>query len=102
MNEDLYHLDTTSLFGKDLKSFQKLKNKELNQKLAKVLENLERYPHLHANAKLGDLQGFFTRNIGKDYRLMFQIDDSVKLVTLHQLNTHDVVYSTRRKQHIKD
>lgn len=97
-----YSLVLETLFEKDFKDFKKLRRKDLQSKLNAIFTQLEINPYLRASQKTGDLQGFLTRSLDKDYRLMYQIDEENLTVILHQLNTHDVVYSTRRKQQVRD
>jgi addiction module RelE/StbE family toxin len=93
----LYQLVEASLFTKDLKAFKKKASKEAIAKLEKLLERLVSAPKYLASHKSGDLQGIFTQSINKDIRLMYAVDEAVKVVKLLGIGTHDYLYSSKRK-----
>ncbi len=97
----MYSLMETSLFTGDFKRFSKKASVSSREKVALILQRLICNPREKASQKSGDLQGLLTQRIDDDNRLMYSIDETLKVVKLLGIGTHDHLYSSERKKAIR-
>jgi len=77
----------------------KLKKYGLNlEPLKKHLDNLKKNLYICSNAKSGDLSQYRAINWGSGYRILFQIDENNKKITVAAIDKHDDAYKKTKKR----
>ena len=64
----------------------------------KSLEKLESNPYITSRAKTGNLQGYRALDFKRGYRLVFEIDEEEKTVTVVSIDSHDEAYRKAKKR----
>ena len=82
----MYRVLLTKQAQKDL---EKLKAAQLSQKAKKIVDSLKENPRALPYEKLlGNLQGFYSKRINVQHRLVYKIDDQEKVVLIVSMWTH--------------
>ena len=78
------------IFGKRaLKDYEKIKSSPLKKQIYKLLDILEQDPYKPPVEKLGgDLEGFFSRRINIQHRLVYEIYDEDQIVKILAMWSH--------------
>ena len=77
----------------------KLKKSGINLEiLYKSLKKLETNPYGTSRAKTGDLTSIRGMDWGKGYRVLFEIDEEIKLVKVIAIDAHDNAYRKAKKR----
>jgi len=68
-------------------------DKALAKKIARCLEQLEKYPRSHPNIKFlkGDYSGYYRYQIG-DYRVIYTVDDELMQVFVEAIAHRSKIY----------
>ena len=72
---------TIKFSRKALKDAKKLRSANLTSNVNQIIEILKQNPYKHPCKKLsGDLQGYYSRRINIQHRLVYSIDEENKMV----------------------
>jgi Txe/YoeB family toxin of toxin-antitoxin system len=82
----MYKIYLTKQAEKDL---EKILNSHLKKKLMSLMEIIENDPYSPPLEKLsGDLEGFISRRINIQHRLIYQVNDKDKTIKILRMWTH--------------
>jgi len=80
------------LFSKQaVKDAEKIKKAKLEKRCKALLEILSSDPFLNYppyEKLVGDLKGFFSRRINIQHRIVYEVDDSTKIIKILRMWTH--------------
>ena len=80
---------TVLLSKQAVKDLEKLKQAGLNLKAKSIVDSLKRDPRCLPYEKLvGNLQGFYSKRINIQHRLVYKIDDKDKIVLVVSMWSH--------------
>ena len=80
---------TVLLSKQAVKDLEKLKQAGLNLKAKSIVDSLKRDPRCLPYEKLvGNLQGFYSKRINIQHRLVYKIDDKDKVVLVVSMWSH--------------
>ena len=80
---------TVLLSKQAVKDLEKLKQAGLNLKAKSIVDSLKRDPRCLPYEKLvGNLQGFYSKRINIQHRLVYKIDDKEKIVLVVSMWSH--------------
>ena len=86
----MFEIEVTEVFEKTLKNLQR-QDKKYIKKLSTFLEELKEHPATgtgHPEILKDDLSGLWSRKISREHRLVYDIDETNNIVTLHSCFGH--------------
>ena len=76
---------------KDIAYFKKLGDTAIQKKITKLIRELEQHPNTgtgKVEALRFDLSGYWSRRINSEHRIVYQINDVIKVVYVYKLRGH--------------